>query len=268
MEKQESTEQKQIKKTIYISAFAFVFILSLVGAGNWYFSTYIFNEDRPPELISSGEKLQGEFIDETFGFLEYVNEDKYRFERYQISDLLKGDAGVNFFLARADIAYDEIVERAIEPKKGLKILIAYYNYETSEFNEQDCFLVYPISPFSNTCPIPYDRISNVVIPRNNGFVIISNQEFNYNSALILSSKNSSSPYKLTFKPDEEGWSLRPLTTGFDDHPQIERIWLQTGQNKFEETENFSNIDLSGEYKMAWIKFKKNPEIIYDPYISR
>ncbi|MFC1809877.1 hypothetical protein ACFLZH_00050 [Patescibacteria group bacterium] len=254
-----------MKKTIFILALIFVFISSLVVAGNWYFSTYIENKDEPPKLILSAEKFQGELIDKTHGFLQFQQSDEDRFIKNKISAFLKANKGVNFFNPKTNLTFDEILYKAIEPRSDLKVLIAFYNYETSEFNAEDCFLVYPPGPYTNTCPVPRLKLSEVVIPENNGFIIIANEGFNYDSSLIAYADTLANPYVLDFKDNEEGWTLRPLApnTKYDDS-QIEKIWLQKDQNEFEQIHNFTDIDLSRKYKMAWIKI----EIIEDRYILR
>jgi len=247
-------EQKSMKKSLIITVSVLGIIILALIAVNFYFSNISNDENTPPKLPPTTERYQGALIDKEFGFYEYDLTDESQFIESEVGTFLQARKGLNYYYPKVDLSVGQIINEGIKPTEGLKVLFAYFSAEPTAYNVKDCFLVYPMGPYADTCPIPFNEIYDFVIPRNNGFIIISNKEFEYNIKLLADSNTMASDFNLNPPSDEEGWILRPLSEDVNLYdPTINAVWLQSGPDEFEEIADFRNIPITRPYKMAWIQ---------------
>lgn len=247
---------KPFKKSLLITLSSIAFIIVLLLLINTYFLSVTNDENKPPTLESETGKYKGALVEEQFGFYEYEESDVTNYTEPRLSIFKNAGKGLNYFYPKTDLSVGEIVNTHIKPKAGLKVLFAYYSPEPTKYNTEDCFLVYPTGPYTDSCPIPFNEIYDFIIEDKIGFIIISNEEFEYNSRVISDANTIASSFHLNPPTDDEGWILRPLSPDVDLYnPNIQAVWLQTSPNEFEQIPDYVNIEVTRPYKMAWIKYK-------------
>jgi len=256
------------KKSIIISTSILgVIIVALIGV-NAYFSSISSDENSPPKLPPTTERYQGAVLDKEFGFYEFEPYEEAHFIETDFGTFLPAHKGLNYYYPKIDLTVEEIMNTGIKPKAELKVLFAYYSNKPTKFNEEDCFIVYPIGPYSDTCPILANEIRDFTVKKNQGFIIMANEEFKYNYKILADSNTMATTFALDTPTDEEGWVLRPLAPDVDLYDsRIEAVWLQSGPDEFEEIADFRNIEVERPYKMTWIKIATGSDY-EDPYTTR
>lgn len=250
--------ESSMKKSLIVSVSVLVFVLIVLLAFNYYFSSLSDETNKPPKLPPTSGVYEGAIIDKEYGFFEFEGSDESRFIKPEFATFRPAKKGLNYYYPKIDLDVGRIINEGIKPAPGLKVLFAYYSSEPTKYNQEDCFIVFPMGPYTDTCPIPFNEIYDFVVPRNNGFIIIANQEFEYNYTILADSNTMASEFTLNAPTDEEGWILRPLAPDVDLYnPAIEAVWLQSGPDTFEAIADFKNIEVTRPYKMAWIKYKKD-----------
>jgi len=248
---------KKSKKGIFAAAVGVVAI-AVLAFGGWYaYDSGLLNfeaEESPPSLTLGGAQFQGKSVETTFGFLRFEAGDKY--EGASDPVFKAASKGVNYYYSKDDTSFDAVV-KSIKPKEDLKILVAFYDAEepwagnaTSNSFKLGCFKVYPVGPYEHTCEVAKGDLGSTKIGANRSFAIIASDKYEYNSNMITEAKELAA--ELTI-PDFKGWTMHPIASTMDlTDPKIRSIWIQKSANEFEKLRNVSSLDISREYKMAWL----------------
>ena len=234
------------KKGGFMKILIVILILAIAGgAAALYFLGG--DEDQPPSLEMSGSKFQGQSIGDQIGALVYEQSDVDGFNEPSNAQWTGLPKGVNHIYAKNDISIEDLVDNHIKPKDGLRIFVADYKPQDSNF------YLYPTNgPYAAE---EINEASAYEIPAGKVFSILASDEFEINANIINDSDTfSDSNYLNDFIGRESGWYLLGLPENYvdiSDQVEVLSFWVQTGQNSFDKVTDLSSPDLSKS--IAWFK---------------
>lgn len=224
----------------------------VIGFGSWFAYNEFVSVESYPTLDGAGASFQGKSVETQFGYLEFSDDDVDTYQADADSKFISSPKGIQFYSLYESATVEEVMNN-IQPKEGLKVLFAFYSPGEEELGLEKGFHTYPVGPFiSNEIedPVAFE------VPEGRGFIILSNEDYQFNSNVIKDSTRSAKSFKVKLKDNESGWVLYPLSgPGNLNHPRIEIAFIMNDDGEFEEVTDFRDVEI-GKNSFAWIKLRE------------